>query len=102
MADIESITRFDLMQVVNELDVEAKTNTTVIGIRPNSIITVDKYGKRKKERVEKIVLAVGQISVGMELKKSIEDKGISVKLAGDVKDVGKIIDIVTGGFQAGR
>ncbi|MCG0275984.1 MAG: FAD-dependent oxidoreductase [Thermosediminibacteraceae bacterium] len=100
-ADMEPISRFDMMQIFNKIGIKMKTNVTVTEITTDSVVFVDKKGQQGYEPAQKVVLAIGQSPVGKELKDALEQKGIEVKVVGDAEKVGKIIDAVASGFQAG-
>jgi len=76
------------------------TGKVVTEITPEGVAAVGKKGKQDFIRAHKVVLAIGQSPVGNELKKTLEDKGIDVRVIGDAYNVGKIIDAVSSGFQA--
>ncbi|AEM78955.1 FAD-dependent oxidoreductase [Thermoanaerobacter wiegelii] len=97
--DMEPISRFDMMQQFTKLGITARTGKVVTEITPEGVAAVGKEGKQDFIRAHKVVLAIGQSPVGNELKKTLEDKGIDVRVIGDAYNVGKIIDAVSSGFQ---
>lgn len=99
--DMEPISRFDLMQEFNKLGIIVRTGAVVTEITPDGLAVITRDGKQDFVKAKKVVLAIGQSPVGKELKKALEEKGIPVKVAGDSAKVGKIIDAVASGFQAG-
>jgi len=100
-ADMEPISRFDLMQEFNKLGIIVRTGTVVTEITPDGLAVITRDGKQDFVKAKKVILAIGQSPVGKELKKALEEKGIPVKVAGDSAKIGKIIDAVASGFQAG-
>nr|PZN05356.1 MAG: NADH oxidase [Bacillota bacterium] len=100
-SDMEPITRFDMMQILGKLGVKMKTNVIVTEITENGVVYMYKNGQQGFEPAQKVVISVGQSPVGKKLKDALEQKGIEVRVVGDAAKVGKIIDAVASGFQAG-
>jgi len=99
--DMEPISRFDLMQSFNKLGIKVRTGAVVTEITSDGVSVVTKDGNQDFVKTKKVILAIGQSPVGKELKEALEEQGILVKVVGDASEVGKIINAVASGFQAG-
>jgi len=99
--DMEPISRFDLMQQFGRLGVTMRTNVIATEITAEGVSIITEDRKPDFVRAKKVILAIGQSPTGKELGEALKQRGVSVKVIGDACEVGKIIDAVATGFQAG-
>lgn len=101
--DVETTSRKDLLEKLAQAEVGMKTNAKCIGIEGDFLVFQD-LQKKKREflpRPDTIVLAVGtkpEDVLFYELKNIFPE----IRIVGDAKKPGKIIDAVYEGFIAGR
>ncbi|NLG95237.1 MAG: NADH oxidase, partial [Acetomicrobium flavidum] len=99
--DMEPIGRFDLLNTFVSKGVKMLTKSLVTAITPEAIQIVDAYKRAREVPAKHVVLAVGQKPAGCDLAKALCDMGIPVITVGDARAVGKIVDAVLFGFDAG-
>ena len=99
--DMEPIGRFDLLNTFVSKGVKMLTKSLVTAITPEAIQIVDAYKRVREVPAKHVVLAVGQKPAGCDLVKALCDMGIPVITVGDARAVGKIVDAVLFGFDAG-
>lgn len=96
--DIETTSRKRLLSSLKDAKVRIMTNTKVNKITSSSV-TVVTGNKEKQVKADIVVTAVGNKSVGQELYDEIKNLGFHISRIGDAKQVGKIIDAVSDGYE---
>ncbi|MFC1930199.1 FAD-dependent oxidoreductase, partial [Chloroflexota bacterium] len=93
--------RLHLLGLIADASVKVLTETNVLEIRDNSIITTDKRGKKNELQCDTVVLAVGS-QPNTELEKALKDKLPEVYAIGDCVEPRKVINAMWEGFRIAR
>lgn len=96
--DIEMLSGKRLLSRLKDAKVKIMTNTKVNKISSSSITAVT-GNKEKEVQADIVVTAVGNKSMGQGLYEEIKKLGYNISPIGDAKQVGKIIDAVSDGYQ---
>ncbi|WP_105615801.1 oxidoreductase [Vallitalea okinawensis] len=96
--DIEYGSKKLLFSSLKDAKVSVKTKTRVNKITSESV-TVVKDNIEKQVKADVVVTAMGTKSAGQELYNKIKNLGFHVSRIGDAKQVGKIINAVSDGYE---
>jgi len=99
--DMFPANRMHLLKLLADADVEILTETSVAEIMDDSVVIVDKYGKRGKLENDTVVLALG-LKPNRELEEALKDKVPEIYVIGDCVEPRKVINAIWEGFRFAR
>lgn len=93
---LEGANKLDLIDDFKEKDVTLNLNSKVDTIEPNKLY----YNGSESIDCDEVVIALGQKSIGADLKKELEEYGIDAQLIGDAVKPRKFLNATKEGYYA--
>ena len=99
--DMFEANRMHLLKLLADTNVEILTETSVAEIMDDSVVIVNKYGKRSKLEADTVVLAVG-LKSNRRLEGALKDKVPKTHVIGDCVEPRKLLNAIWEGFRFAR
>ena len=99
--DMFEANRLHLLKLLADTNVEILTETSVAEITDDSVVIVNKYGKRSKLEADTVVLTVGFKS-NRRLEEALKDKVPETHVIGDCVEPRKLLNAIWEGFLSAR
>ncbi len=99
--DIPSPNRMHLLKLLTDTNVKILTETSVAEIMDNSVVIMNKYGKRSRLENDTVVLALG-LKSNRGLEEALKDKVPEIYVIGDCVEPRKVLNAIWEGFRFAR